>query len=50
MAYKMHMCIRCTTILTVQIKKKQSTNIKHDEIDIMNITNDNTFNPSVHVV
>ena len=24
--------------------KKQSTNIKHDEIDIMNIINDNTFN------
>ena len=23
---------------------KQSTNIKHDEINTMNITNDNTFN------
>ena len=27
-----------------QIKKKQSTNIKHDEINIINIINDNTFN------
>ena len=25
-------------------KNKQSTNIKHDEINIMNIINDNTFN------
>ena len=25
-------------------KKKQSTNIKRDKIDIMNIINDNTFN------
>ena len=25
-------------------EKKQSINIKHDEIDIMNIINDNTFN------
>ena len=27
-----------------QIKKKQSTNIKCDEINIKNINNDNTFN------
>ena len=25
-------------------EKKQRTNIKHDEINIMNIINDNTFN------
>ena len=41
------MCIRRTPISTGQIKKKivkQSTNIKPDEINIMNIINDNTFN------
>ena len=31
-------------ISTVQIKKKQSTNIKCDENNKMNIINDNTFN------
>ena len=45
MAYKMHRCIRCPPISAAQIKKKkQSSNIKHDEINIMNIINDNTFN------
>ena len=41
-------CIRCTSISAGEIKKiflvKQSTNIKHDEINIMNIINNNTFN------
>ena len=44
-AYKKHGCIWRTQISAGQIKKKkQSTNIKHDEINIMNIINDNTFN------
>ena len=38
------MCLPHTPISTGQIKKKKSTNIKRDEIDIMNIINDNTFN------
>ena len=44
----MHRCIRHTSISTGQIKKKkkkneqQSTNIKCDEIILMNIMNDNT--------
>ena len=37
-------CIRRTSISAGQIKKKQSANIKHDEINIMNIINDNIFN------
>ena len=44
MAYNMPRCIRRTPISAGQIKKKQSTNIKCDEINIMNIINDNTFN------
>ena len=36
--------MRCTPILAGQIKKKQSTFIKRDEIDIMNFINENTFN------
>ena len=44
MAYKIHGCRRRTPISAEQIKKKQSTNIKCDEIDIMNIINDKTFN------
>ena len=36
--------IRHTPISAGQIKKKEITNIKHDEINIMNIINDNTFN------
>ena len=45
-AYKTHESIRRTPISAGQIKKKkqQSTNIKRDEINIMNIINDNTFN------
>ena len=47
-AYKTHGCISRASISVGQIKKKkkqkQSTNIKHDEINIMNIINDNTFN------
>ena len=45
MAYKTHKWIRCTPNSAEQIKKKkQSTNIKCDEVNIMNIINDNTFN------
>ena len=45
MAYKTHGCIRRAPISAGQIKKnKQSTNIKRDEVTIMNIINDNTFN------
>ena len=45
MAYRMHGDIRHTPISLEQIKKKtkQSTNIKCDEINTMNIFNDNTF-------
>ena len=45
MAYKTHRCIGCTPISAGQIKKKQNTNISCDEINIMTIINDNTFNP-----
>ena len=41
MMCKMHRCIRRTPISAEQIKKKTNTNIKCDE---MNIINDNTFN------
>ena len=41
MACKMHGCIRHIPISVGQIKQKQSTNIKCDEIDVMNIINDN---------
>ena len=44
--YKPHGFIRRTSISAEQIKKKhtpQSTNIIRDEINIMNITNDDTF-------
>ena len=34
-AYKTHGCIKRTAIPAGQIKKKQSTNIKCDEINIM---------------
>ena len=44
MAYKTHRSVRCTPFPAGQIKKKQSTNIKRNEIIIMNIINDNTFN------
>ena len=37
-------CIRRTPVSAGQIKKKEIINIKHDEINIMNIINDNTFN------
>ena len=43
-AYKSHGCIRRTPTLAGQIKKKQSTNIKYDEINMINIINDDTFN------
>ena len=47
-ARKTHGCIRRTPISDGQIKKKnlvkQSTNIKHYEINIMNIINNNPFN------
>ena len=43
--YHIGWCIRHTPISAEQIKKKtQSTNIRRDEIIIMNIINDNTFN------
>ena len=42
-AYKTIWCIRHTQISAEQTKKK-STNIKRDEINIMNIINYNTFN------
>ena len=40
-------CIRLNSISAGQIKKenlKQTINIKRDKINIMNMTNDNTFN------
>ena len=43
----MHGYIRYTLISAGQIKNflgKQCTNTKHNEINIMNIINDNTFN------
>ena len=43
MAYKMHWYIRHTSISPGQIKKKQSTNIKLDEINRINVINDNSF-------
>ena len=44
-AYKTHGGLRRTSISAGQIKKKKkSTNIKRDGIDIMNIINDKTFN------
>ena len=43
MACKTQGSIRFTPILAGQIKKKSIT-IKHDEIIIMNIMNDDTFN------
>ena len=44
-AYKTRGCIWRTPILAKQIKKKQSTtNIRRDEINIMNIIYGNTFN------
>ena len=42
-SYKTHGCIRRTPISAGQIKKK-ITNIKRDEINIMNFINVNTFN------
>ena len=45
MAYKTHLFIRRTPTSEGQMKKKKiSANIKRDEINIMNIINDNTFN------
>ena len=45
-AYKTHRCQGRTLISAVQIKKKkQSTNIKRDKINIMNVINDGTFDP-----
>ena len=42
--YGIWWCIRRALISAGQIeKKKLSTNIKHDEINIMNIINDNTY-------
>ena len=41
MAYKTHGCIRRTPISAEQI---QSTDIKRDEINIIDIINDKTFN------
>ena len=43
-AFKTPGCKRRPAISAGQIKKKQSTNIKRDEINIMNIINDNTLN------
>ena len=44
----MHGYIRCTPISAGQLKKnflvKQSTNMKSNEINIMNFMDDNTFN------
>ena len=40
----MHGWIRRTPISAGQITKKQSTNIKREEINLMNTINDNTFN------
>ena len=49
--YKAPMCIRRTLISSGQIKKKKgSTDIKRDEIDIMNIINDKTFNISITTI
>ena len=43
--YKTHVCTRHTPISAGQIKKKKlSTISKHDETNIMNIINYNTFN------
>ena len=42
--YKTNGCISWTPIPAGQIKKKKYINIKRDEINIMNIINDNTFN------
>ena len=47
MAYTTQRCISRTSVSAGQIKKKllkQSTNIKRDEINIMNIIDDNSFN------
>ena len=45
MGYETYGCIRRTPISAEQIKKKKKkTNIKHDEINMLNIVNDNTFN------
>ena len=41
--YCIRWCIRRTPVSAGQIKKKEITNIKHDEIIIMNIINDNIF-------
>ena len=43
-AYKAHWCLKCTPISEEQINKKLSNNFKRDEINMMNIINDNTFN------
>ena len=45
MTYKTLGCIRRTPISAGQTKKKkQCTNVNHDEINIMNIINDITVN------
>ena len=44
-AYKTYECIKHTTnSIEKNQETKLSSNIKHDEINIMNIINDNTFN------
>ena len=43
-AYKTHGCIRRTPIKAGHFNEKKTINIKRDEIHIMNIINDNTFN------
>ena len=47
-AYKTHGCIRRTPISAGQNQEKnlaeQSVTIKRDEINVMNIINDNSFN------
>ena len=42
-SYTSHGFMILTPILARQIKKKQSTNIKRDEFNIMNIINDKIF-------
>ena len=39
-----HGCMKHTQFQLGKSRKKQSINIKRDEINIMNIINDNTFN------
>ena len=40
----------CPAEIVVPLRKKQGTQIKHDEINIMNIINDKTFNQHYSVL